>query len=473
MAMKKFLTPLFAVFLVLVLSSSGFGQGAIRDFTYQDDGGTNPPIRSLCGPGQGTILPDNSAQICLFWDNNGNGPDATDVQPTDTTEPCYGCVNYNCFPINGEDYGVGPGYFSTAGTGYALVLAYPPESPDLPLYYWRINSSFNGDQCCWTSAVYTFTPGYQEVFIPAADWTCTTGPCPNTGSPPDPATNVEASDDSLCLTIFVSWEHSGVNVSGFGVYDESGLVGSVGGTARNLSVQVCDNQSHDYYVVATNAFGTSGNSNHDSGSAYLLRFASGTSGNLYGDYACGAPFTIGLERPEETCGSLDSLFIIDSNNTVLYFVCLDSMVTEMTCTLPDPGSALLDLRLLLRAHYFARPCMETDTTDSTFNLCTVSAGEHSLLIPDHFALEQNYPNPFNSTAMIDFAVPYQTDVRIEVYNITGQLVKTLVSGSITAGVHHIAWDGLSDGGISVSSGLYFYRMASPGFVQTKKMLMLK
>jgi len=75
--------------------------------------------------------------------------------------------------------------------------------------------------------------------------------------------------------------------------------------------------------------------------------------------------------------------------------------------------------------------------------------------------------------MIDFAVPFQSDVKIEVYNITGQLVKTLVSGSISAGVHHIAWNGLSESGIGVSSGLYFYRMSGPGFVQTKKMLMMK
>ena len=476
--MKKFFTPLFAVFFVLVISSLGFGQSSTRDFTYYDDGtgAPEPPIGNACPLGQGTPMPDGSALISLFWDNNGNGPDPSDVQPTQSDTLCYGCVNFNGFQMNGEMLGVGPGYFSTQADGHTVSLGIIPDNPpDLPRYYWRINADLNGDSVCWTSSVFTFTTGYEDVYLAASDWTCTTGRCPLTGTPPAAPTNVQVTDDTHCMEVVVSWEHTGVNVSGFNIYDESGIVAGASGGARNVTVQLDNYQTHNYYVTATNVFGSSPASNHDNGSGYLLRFAADAanpSGNLHGDYPCPTNFTIGLARPEETCGSLDSLFLLTSSN-VMTFLCVDSLVTQMSCTLPDLGTETFGLRLVVRAYYFARPLMEADTTDSTFNLCTVSAGEHTLLIPDKFALEQNYPNPFNPTTTIDFSVPIQSDLRIDVYNITGQLVKTLVSGSITAGVHHITWDGMSNGGISVSSGLYFYRMSGPGFVQTKKMLMLK
>ncbi len=94
-------------------------------------------------------------------------------------------------------------------------------------------------------------------------------------------------------------------------------------------------------------------------------------------------------------------------------------------------------------------------------------------LPTTFALNQNYPNPFNPTTQISFALPEASDVRIDVYNVLGQQVRTLVNSRLAAGMHEVTWDGRSEGGSSVSSGVYFYRLAAGDFSETRKMLMVK
>jgi PKD repeat protein len=101
----------------------------------------------------------------------------------------------------------------------------------------------------------------------------------------------------------------------------------------------------------------------------------------------------------------------------------------------------------------------------------VSASGNSL--PDEFSLEQNYPNPFNPSTTIDFSLPSAGEVTLEVYNILGAKVATLVNGSLSAGRHSVVWNSTTDGGAPVSSGVYFYRLVTGDQVMTKKMMLLK
>lgn len=95
-------------------------------------------------------------------------------------------------------------------------------------------------------------------------------------------------------------------------------------------------------------------------------------------------------------------------------------------------------------------------------------------MPTSFALDQNYPNPFNPSTNINYQVPENgRNVRIDIFNITGQLVRTLVNKTHNAGEYNVVWDGTNDVGQQVSSGVYFFRMASTGFVNTKKMVLMK
>jgi hypothetical protein len=90
------------------------------------------------------------------------------------------------------------------------------------------------------------------------------------------------------------------------------------------------------------------------------------------------------------------------------------------------------------------------------------------------SLSQNYPNPFNPTTTIDFTVKELAPVSVKIYNVSGQLVKTLVNDRFEPGVtHQVSWDGRNDAGQAVSSGVYFYKLVTKNFTQTKKMVLLK
>ncbi|MGC9361426.1 MAG: FlgD immunoglobulin-like domain containing protein [Candidatus Syntrophosphaera sp.] len=88
-------------------------------------------------------------------------------------------------------------------------------------------------------------------------------------------------------------------------------------------------------------------------------------------------------------------------------------------------------------------------------------------------LLQNHPNPFNPSTTISYQLPASGPVRLDIYNVRGQLVKTLVEGLKSSGAHQIVWDGKDRHGNSVSSGVYLIRLRSEGQFLTHKALMLK
>jgi len=85
----------------------------------------------------------------------------------------------------------------------------------------------------------------------------------------------------------------------------------------------------------------------------------------------------------------------------------------------------------------------------------------------------NYPNPFNPVTSIKYDLAESSLVRMDIFNVKGQLVKTLLNQEMLAGTHSVIWDGKDGQGRSVSSGVYFYRMSLPNKVLTNKMLLLK
>jgi len=88
-------------------------------------------------------------------------------------------------------------------------------------------------------------------------------------------------------------------------------------------------------------------------------------------------------------------------------------------------------------------------------------------------LGANYPNPFNPTTTISFTLKEASDVKIDVYNITGQYVKTLINKHLEADNHNIVWNGNDNEGKSVSSGVYLYKMQAGKYTSTKKMILMK
>ncbi|MCP4568835.1 MAG: T9SS type A sorting domain-containing protein [FCB group bacterium] len=94
--------------------------------------------------------------------------------------------------------------------------------------------------------------------------------------------------------------------------------------------------------------------------------------------------------------------------------------------------------------------------------------EEGLPVPEYLFLRQNYPNPFNPITRISFSLPKACRAALEIYNITGQKVVTLVDKNLRAGTHEFAWDA---GG--VASGIYFYRLEADEYATTRKMILLK
>jgi parallel beta-helix repeat protein len=94
--------------------------------------------------------------------------------------------------------------------------------------------------------------------------------------------------------------------------------------------------------------------------------------------------------------------------------------------------------------------------------------------PVSYQLHQNYPNPFNPSTVISYEVPNDGEhVRLEIYSLTGQLVRVLLDKEEAAGEYQIMWDGQSDNGSRVSTGMYLYRIKAGSFVSVKKMIMVK
>jgi hypothetical protein len=93
--------------------------------------------------------------------------------------------------------------------------------------------------------------------------------------------------------------------------------------------------------------------------------------------------------------------------------------------------------------------------------------------PAGFSISQNYPNPFNPVTEFKLSLPRASFVKMEIFNILGQKLKTLIDGDLGAGDYVVDWDGTDERGREVSSGIYFYRMTADGFSDVRKMVLLK
>ncbi len=112
-------------------------------------------------------------------------------------------------------------------------------------------------------------------------------------------------------------------------------------------------------------------------------------------------------------------------------------------------------------------------TDMEIQSRTPLLNQKLTLVPDKYELYQNYPNPFNPNTEIGFALPEASHVKLDIYNIAGQRVTTLVDALLEAKNYLIEWNGTGADGQPVASGVYLYRLDAGSFVETKKMMLLK
>jgi hypothetical protein len=99
--------------------------------------------------------------------------------------------------------------------------------------------------------------------------------------------------------------------------------------------------------------------------------------------------------------------------------------------------------------------------------------DNEISLPEHFSLGQNYPNPFNPETVIEYQLPHPSEVEIDIFNLHGQKVATLVREYQSAGSHKTIWNGRDESNQPVASGLYLYQLKADKSVTVRKMLVLR
>ncbi|HDR91033.1 MAG TPA: T9SS type A sorting domain-containing protein, partial [candidate division Zixibacteria bacterium] len=109
----------------------------------------------------------------------------------------------------------------------------------------------------------------------------------------------------------------------------------------------------------------------------------------------------------------------------------------------------------------------------TITLTDIDLGLKDVDKPDRFSIGPNMPNPFNATTEFTLAIPEASDIRVEVFDLLGKRVTTLVEDKLDVGHHRVVWNGRDDSGRDLPSGVYLYRIVADDFEQTRKMTLIK
>jgi flagellar hook assembly protein FlgD len=154
----------------------------------------------------------------------------------------------------------------------------------------------------------------------------------------------------------------------------------------------------------------------------------------------------------------------------------DAMLTEVV-SLHTPETTLTLDTLKANTDYLYRVRAKNATSMSAWvnhefttaaSSGVATSNENGESLPTAYGMNQNYPNPFNPTTTIRYALPQASYVTLTVYNIVGQRVSTLVSGTKSAGYHDVSFDASSLG-----SGAYVYRIQAGAFSQTRTLFLVK
>jgi len=173
---------------------------------------------------------------------------------------------------------------------------------------------------------------------------------------------------------------------------------------------------------------------------------------------------------------------------------VEGLLEEIALALPPVGSTDIDLNMVgsdpdsarLKKIYYNYAYVEEDASKGAHNpkyiigLLQVSLGNLTGVdfsghepVPSEYVLTQNYPNPFNPTTMMKVGVAKGGEVKVEVFNVLGARVATLMSGTYAPGVYEVSWDGRDASGRELAGGIYIYRMQTAEFSAVKKMMLLK
>ena len=172
-------------------------------------------------------------------------------------------------------------------------------------------------------------------------------------------------------------------------------------------------------------------------------------------------------RVKDEKGPVLISFLMDGLFPVEHDIVLVNMLTRETISIEETPSITFDQNWNNLPFYPFKIIAGTPEYVSSMTQEILSQ------LPEKFSLYQNYPNPFNPTTTIRFDIPEPSHISLKVYNLMGQEVRTLTNEWLPTGSHRLIWNGKNQQGISVSAGVYIYRLQAQNFQKTRKMVLLK
>jgi hypothetical protein len=136
-----------------------------------------------------------------------------------------------------------------------------------------------------------------------------------------------------------------------------------------------------------------------------------------------------------------------------------------TLTAPATGSYVVNAG-------YKKPSREWDSLSVELTLSSIN-NSSPVLLPKNLELYDNHPNPFNNETIIRFSLPGQDYIRLQIYNITGQVVRDLVNNNLPGGLHSVRWDGKDNYNRLVASGIYLYQLTSSSKQLSKRLMLIK
>lgn len=174
-----------------------------------------------------------------------------------------------------------------------------------------------------------------------------------------------------------------------------------------------------------------------------------------------------------TAGALGFITSTNSSGTVLGFSLTGAFIPAgegvMTVVSWDADTQALSGPVTLEVTNFAG----IGGSALTYEVGATFLSNDDITIVDEYKLSDNYPNPFNPSTTIGYDVKEAGDVSIIIYDMLGREVKTLVNEYMLPNSYNVIWNGINDQGLQAASGVYYYKMISNDFVDTKKMMFVK
>ena len=174
-------------------------------------------------------------------------------------------------------------------------------------------------------------------------------------------------------------------------------------------------------------------------------------------------------RPPLEDGAAWDMAMTHANERVLTVTGIDDLPNDLEAVLVfDIGTTVI-----LRESMTIAVPFDTRSARLLIGSRNYTASEVSAILPEECQLHQNFPNPFNPVTNLRYTVPEAGHVLLEVFNLLGQRVITLVNDEVSAGTHDVTWNALDSEGRPVATGVYFYRITAGDFTAVRKMLLLK